>query len=255
MNNKVAIIGIDLAWGSKNPMIKTTKNDGVCVIEADRYKYKILELAHVSGDESLINLIIRYKNQYKRSLIMIDAPIICNNKTGMRPVDKLTHRIFNREHAACHPANSTKCSRPIRIAEELKKLGIKIGWDIRAHAHLVAEVYPHPAMVRLFRLNKIFKYKKGKKPEKIKEFRRYQKVFKDFLDENFQNLELNKDAKMLFKAQWDKPNEDKLDALFCGILGMWHYIFSGRESEIIGNRKSGFILLPVDLRKTNLKIN
>lgn len=250
-NNRVVILGIDLAWGSRNPNVNNSKKDGVCAIEIVNNKSRVIEIACVDGDKQLLDLITSYKNKSAKSMILIDAPIVCINKTGMRPVDKLTHRLFHREHAACHPANSTKCSRPIRITKEIKKLGIKIGWELKKYSNLVIEVYPHPAMIRLFKLNRIFKYKKGNITNRVREFRKYQRAFRTFLENTFNDLELNQDAVQLFKVKWSKQDEDKLDALFCGIIGLWHYKYRGKKSEIIGNKKSGFILLPIDLRNIN----
>jgi len=31
-----------------------------------------------------------------------------------------------------------------------------------------------------------------------------------------------------------------------GLIGMWHWMHRGKRSEVIGDRKTGFILLPAD---------
>jgi len=240
------IIGIDLAWGNK-------KSDGVCIIETNRVQATVKKFAYPHGDDELLACVQTELKHAKESFITIDAPIICPNKTGTRPVDRLTHTMFHREHAACHPANSTKCPRPIRILRKLKSLGCEAGWDIKPNTHVVAEVYPHPAMVRLFRLDRIIKYKKGRVAEKRIEFKRLQLLMKKSLREQFPFLSLNQETKTLIAESWSKAIEDKTDALFCAMIGLWHVMHQGRRSEVIGDNKTGFILLPEDLRITSKK--
>lgn len=254
MKNDCIIIGIDLAWGSINNNFtqqNKQKSDGVCIISYNKRVFQVKKLLYPNGDEQLLECIAPYIQQAKKTIIMIDAPIVCPNPKGARPVDRLTHKLFFKEHAACYPANSTKCSRPIRLAKSLKRIGFNINWNFQKFSKTLIEVYPHPAMVRLFRLKKIFKYKKGDIVNKQKEFRKYQLAFKKFLSLHFPELELNRDIEKLFKVNWNKKSEDLLDAFFCALLGMWHFKFKGTKSEIIGDLKTGFILLPADLRAVN----
>ncbi|NDD82251.1 MAG: DUF429 domain-containing protein [Verrucomicrobia bacterium] len=162
------------------------------------------------------------------------------------PVDRLTHRMFHREHAACHPANSTKCPRPPRIAGLLKKHVFRIGWDPTKGKKTVAEVYPHPAMVRMFGIPRIVKYKKGSVAERRKEFRRLQGLLKQCLKNKFPDLRVDSETATLLKERWSKPVEDRTDALFCALIGLWHWKHQGKRSEVIGDRKAGFILLPAE---------
>ena len=235
------IIGIDLAWGDK-------KSDGVCIVEADRNQARVKSIVYPHGDEELIQCIQAEFRQAKESFITVDAPIVCPNKTGTRPVDRLTHTMFHREHAACHPANSTKCPRPIRVLKKLQALGCEAGFNIKPNTHVVAEVYPHPAMVRLFKLDRIVKYKKGKASEKKIEFLRLQRLMLNCMNEQFPFLSINKETETLLSEPWSKLIEDKTDALFCALIGLWHWKHKGKRSQVIGDLKTGFILLPEDLR-------
>lgn len=250
--NNISIIGIDLSWGSKDKSVHTNeKGDGICVIAHELGVWKIKEFAYTFGDYEFFDFIKRKIYESQRLILMIDAPIVCPNRKGMRPVDKLTHRLFHLEHAACYPANFSKCSRPSRIRKQLEKMGFLTDWDLNLNSNLLIEVYPHPAMVRLFKLKKIFKYKKGCIAEKLVEFKKYQKTFKKFLANYFGDLTVDDHVAELLKSKWSKKTEDILDAFFCAVIGLWHYKHSGIKSEIIGDRETGFILLPIDLRKTN----
>ena len=234
------IVGIDLAWGDKKP-------DGVAFIKSTGRSGRVLGFAYPRGDDELMEVLRPKLASEKKVFITIDAPIVCPNLTGTRPVDRLTHTLFHREHAACHPANLMKCPRPVRIREELERLGIVTGWERTQNRKLVAEVYPHPAMVRLFRLDRIIKYKKGSVAHQKAEFRRLQRLLRRFMSESFPDLILGDEARKLLQTTWSKSVEDLTDALFCALIGLWH--IKGRGTEAIGDLETGFILLPLDQRR------
>ena len=191
-----------------------------------------------------MKLIGETSRNYQTVFVTVDAPIVCPNRTGTRPVDRLTHRMFHREHAACHPANLIRCPRPPRVARLLQRKGFRVGWETLAGGRWVAEVYPHPAMVRLFGLPRIIKYKKGSVAERRKEFQRLQGLMRKLMKRRFPGLKLNQETRSLLRQKWSKPVEDRTDALFCALIGMWHWMHRGKRSEVIGDRKTGFILLP-----------
>jgi len=238
MEVKVLLVGVDLAWGEK-------KHDGVCFLEWDGKRGRVAGFAYPQGDRELLAAIEEKTRGWGSVLATVDAPIVCPNRTGTRPVDRLTHRMFHQEHAACHPANLTKCPRPPRIARLLEKEGFRVGWEPAVGKKTVAEVYPHPAMVRMFVLPRIVKYKKGSVMERRKEFRRLQRLLKSCLKKKFPKLAMDAETKSLLAQKWSKPVEDRTDALFCALIGLWHWIHGGRKSEVIGDRRTGFILLPV----------
>jgi hypothetical protein len=238
------LIGLDLAWGEKN-------SDGVCLIRYARRRARILGYAYPHGDDALIAALVPHLKPDEPAFAAIDAPIVCPNSTGARPVDRLTHTLFHREHAACHPANLTQCPRPPRVLARLATdLGFVAGWQGSA-PRLAAEVYPHPAMVRLFRLPRIIKYKKGPVADRRREFGRLQCLLRDLLATEFPILTLDAETPALLVAPWSKPVEDRTDALFCALIALWHVHHRGTRSEILGDLATGFILLPTNLSAAN----
>ena len=234
---KVLLIGVDLAWGEK-------KHDGVCFLESTGSRGKVLGFGYPQGDRELMKLLGETSQNYQTVFATVDAPIVCPNRTGTRPVDRLTHRMFHRQHAACHPANTSRCPRPTRVARLLARKGFSMGWKIGKVKKTAAEVYPHPAMVRMFGLPRIIKYKKGSVVERRKEFRRLQGLMRKLMKRRFPGLTLNQETRNLLRQKWSKPVEDRTDALFCALIGMWHSMHRGKRSEVIGDLKTGFILLP-----------
>jgi predicted RNase H-like nuclease len=230
------IVGIDLAWGEHN-------RDGICLIEASSRRAFVRAIAHTLGDEALLSWLSK-RTDSAPVILMVDAPIVCPNTSGSRPVDKLTHRLFGQFHAGCYPANSTRCSRPARLCKLLVDAGYTVGWKLDTAHRLVCEVYPHPAMIRLFGLARIVKYKRGPVAKQRREFRKLQRLLIRCLANEFPRLELSAEAKELLVSRWTKPVEDKADALFCALIGYHHYIYQGRQSEVLGDLNTGFILVP-----------
>lgn len=234
------IIGIDLAWGE-------LKGDGICLIEAaaDRTRARVSQSLHLHGDADLLAWLDEVvPPPGTPAMLLFDAPLICPNATGSRPVDRLTHTLFGRFHAGAHPANAGRCPRPLRLADALTPRGFAIDWLLSRSSRLAVEVFPHPAMIRLLGLARIVKYKRGPVPARRAEFARLQGLLRVCLRDTFPELDHTPVLELLLQATWTKPAEDRLDAFVCALLGWHHWKYAGSRSEVIGDRETGFILLP-----------
>ncbi|MEM1060150.1 MAG: DUF429 domain-containing protein [Verrucomicrobiota bacterium] len=233
--------GIDLAWGERNP-------DGLAWLSTHTARppapVRAHETALAHGDDACLQWLRERLGPRDRALVLVDAPLVIPNRTGARPVDKLTHTLFRRQHAGCHPAYLDKCPRPPRLCRRLQEEGYDVGWRLTGPKRVVAEVYPHPAMVRLFGLPRILKYKRGPVTERRAEFARLQRLLRRCRREHFPDLELAPACRRLLRQPWTKPVEDQTDALFCALIGLWHWQHRGRLTDILGDLKTGFILVP-----------
>ena len=246
--NTLRIAGVDLAWGERN-------GDGLCLVSARRLpenatadcRAEVLETAHVFGDTALLDWIeTRLPTSQGSSLLLFDAPVVCPNATGSRPVDRLTTSRFGRFHAGPHPANAVRCARPLRLARELEARGGVVGWRLGSAERLLAEVFPHPAMIRLLGLERIVKYKRGPVTARRAEFARLQGLLRECLRTKFAAGEWEETPALadVLAAPWTKPAEDQLDAFVCALIGYWHWRHGERRSEVLGDLETGFILLP-----------
>ncbi|WP_121254098.1 DUF429 domain-containing protein [Nocardioides ferulae] len=141
-------VGIDLAWGEKRPT-------GLAALDADG---RLCHVSTVVTDDEIVDALAPYTAG--PCLVAIDAPLVVKNPTGSRPAEQELSRDFRRFEAGAHPANTGKpefrdTPRGARVA---KLLGLDI--DPRSgRARRAVEVYPHPATVVLFGLEKTLKYK------------------------------------------------------------------------------------------------
>jgi predicted RNase H-like nuclease len=230
------LLGIDLAWGER-------AWDGVCAIRVTRRRSVVTDLRLVQGDGELLDWVNAQAGNGP-ALTLVDAPLVCPNWTGRRPVDGLVSDAFRREHAGCHPANRTRCVRPVRIAERLIAAGFSLGWELDRRGRRIVEVYPHPALVRWFGLRRIVKYKRGPVAARRREFRRLQRLLRRLLAARFAELELDLATRRQLHSPWSKPVEDQLDALICALIGVHHVRHRGRRTQVFGDLATGFILVP-----------
>ncbi len=235
----VTLVGIDLAWGEVRP-------DGISVLHFENGILEPITSAKITlsqGDESLFSCLDEIPSQ-NLVLAAIDAPVVGPNLTGSRPVDRACSRLFRKEEAGCHPVNRSLCVRPFRIAEQFAKRGFAITSDISRASRLLTEVYPHPAMIRWFDLSKTIKYKKGRVAERHREYQRYQDHFQRFLESQIPELLAFSEIQNRLNSPWSKNEEDQLDSLFSAMIGWWHLRHEGKQSEVLGDDSTGFILIP-----------
>ena len=144
----VRYIGIDLAWGVRNPT-------GVAVLDADA---RLLHVSAHKPDEEIDQALEPFVGG--PCVVALDAPIVVTNATGSRPAEKALGRDFSRFEAGAYPAN---LGRPefeagSRAARLCTRLELDIDPDSR-HQRRAIEVYPHAASIVLFDLAKTLKYK------------------------------------------------------------------------------------------------
>ncbi len=240
------IVGIDLAWGEK-------KADGVCVLKVRGKKACLETMAYPQGDDALLKVIDPFAGSPEPVIVALDAPVVCINEGGSRPVDREMHRLFGKQHAGCHPVNKRLCPRALRVAARIQQCypqssgkrppGGKAG-EVYGVPWLM-EVYPHAALVSLLSLERIIKYKRGSVAERKVEFRRLQSLLREQGRCLFPGLEASGILDRLLERTWSKEVEDRTDAFICSLIGLWHWNHRGRKSRVVGDLETGFILVPV----------
>ncbi|MCY7395987.1 MAG: DUF429 domain-containing protein [Nocardioides sp.] len=141
-------IGIDLAWGERQPT-------GLAVLDDEG---RLVHVSAVRTDEQIAEALAAYR--FGPCLVAIDAPLVVTNATGNREAEKALNRDFARFQAGAHPTNTGKpeFANGTRGARVGRLLGLDLdprsGRDRRG-----IEVYPHAATVALFRLGRTLKYK------------------------------------------------------------------------------------------------
>jgi predicted RNase H-like nuclease len=165
-------------------------------------------------------------------------------------------RRFGRQGASCHSNNLTRTPRPagVRLVNALAELGFRHDFDLaRARGRRgrwLLEVYPHPALIRLFDLPRILAYKKGPVADRRRGLRRLQQLLTSLAtdDRGLIGSELlgalcARDVGEL-AGRALKEHEDSLDATLCAYLAYHCWRFGAERNEMIGDLATGYIVVP-----------
>src|SRR5262245_44421550 len=154
-------IGVDLAWTDRNPT-------GVAVLRTSETGTRLDAITTFYGGISIVNSIRSYST--RNTVVAIDAPLIIKNETGQRSCETLVGQRYGSRNASCHTSNLTLHPNAAGVAL-LNKL-LRSGFehfditDDTQRGKLVAEVYPHAAMIALWDLPTVIRYKKGSVAER-----------------------------------------------------------------------------------------
>lgn len=236
-------IGIDLAWGETNP-------SGWAVLKGDQ---RCAELVEVNTLPSCEAVLARLKDHATASIVVaIDAPLIISNEKGQRRCETEIGRCYGAKGASCHSSNLSHCHPAgVRLASQLESLGFRHAPDL-AHPEnqrVMLEVYPHPALIELFRLRSIIKYKKGKVASRRKGQGDLQQRLRE-LSRFTRPLACTPSLSEFLATQTKalrgaalKANEDKLDAIMCAYIA-YHWFWRRPCIRTFGDLASGYIVVP-----------
>jgi predicted RNase H-like nuclease/ppGpp synthetase/RelA/SpoT-type nucleotidyltranferase len=239
----VNFVGLDLAWGEKKP-------SGVAVLDGSG---RLVHVAAHGSDEEIVAALAPYVEG--DCLVAIDAPLVVRNPTGNRPCEAALNRDFARFDAGAHPANTSKpeFAQTPRGARVAALLGLVMDPSSRARRRAI-EVYPHPATVALFRLERTLKYKDkpGRTVAQLRsELLRLMQLLEGLADAEVPLLlHDNQSWKALFglvesakrKSELRRV-EDQVDAVVCAYVAL----FAERRPEATttyGDFGSGYIVTP-----------
>lgn len=241
-------LGIDLGWRS-GP-------SGLCCLEWTGGQLEIRDLDRKAAIADILGWIERWVLPNQPAIVAVDAPTLIPNATGTRLPDRLTHKYFGRYHAGCYPAN---LGRP--FAQRTVAFGLALEVRGFAHAPVIIpkhpgryqiEVFPHPAIVHLFDLERILKYKKGRLAERRLELEKLRNLILSTLPTlepswNFSSLgsflpDIPQNSAAL------KAVEDQLDSLICAYVAAHWWYWGLERNWVLGDRAAGYIVVPANCR-------
>ncbi len=201
-------IGIDLAWGEKNP-------SGFCIAKKQKNKLKIVDAKLLYSIDEIIDEILKHKDH--KLYVGVDAPLVVPNESGNREIEKEFNKDFAAYKISMLPANKkllTKYSPKIRsvvLFDKLSELGFKRDYS---SDKVIYEVYTHSTIAMLWNDHKILPYKrkKGRNTAFIKE---QLHIYKKHLLKEFYTHEILKDDLINLRGKKLKDYEDLLDSLTC----------------------------------------
>ncbi len=244
-------LGIDLGWSSGA--------SGLCCLEWSNGCLNLLDLHRQQTTTEILNWVDKWAPPTQTALIAVDAPTLIPNATGMRLPDKLTHQHFRHYHAGCYPAN---LARP--FAQRTVEFGLSLEARGFAHAPVITpqklgrfqiEVYPHPAIVHLFNLNRILKYKKGILADRRLELIKLRQYILNILPTLKPSLNLSSSVHPPHLGDSFLPEipttgtalkavEDQLDSLICAYVAAHWWYWGIERNWVLGDAATGYIVVP-----------
>jgi predicted RNase H-like nuclease len=238
-------IGIDLGWRSQP--------SGLCSLEWIDGQLQLLDLDHKEAIADILTWIDQSVQPDKPAIIAVDAPTLIPNATGSRLPDKLSHKYFGKYHAGCYPANQNLpfADRTINFGLELESRGFAHAPTIEPQklSRYQIEVFPHPAIVNLFNLERILKYKKGRLSERRLELIKLQNYLLDILPSlspPLRSLRLCGSFPLEIPTTGTalKATEDQLDSLVCAYVAAYWWYWGEERNLVLGDRTTGYIIIP-----------
>lgn len=232
----MTVLGIDLAWSTRG-------RTGVAELDGAG---RLVRVGTLRFDGELDSWI----GDTEPAVVAIDAPIVVVNESGSRPGEKAIARAFGRFDAGPYPSNR---SNPIFDPPRAWALARRHGWSLDPEADvrpLALEVYPHAAMVGLFRLGRVIPYKARPRralADRIAAF----EVLCDHL-ESLPSLGLASSEEFagLRRAITAATRpvdlaivEDQLDAIVCAYVA-WLWQHDRSALRLYGATATGFIIAP-----------
>ena len=235
-------IGIDLGWRSQP--------SGLCCLEWIDGQLQLLDLDRKEAIADILTWIDQSVQPEEPAIIAVDAPTLIPNPTGSRLADKLSHKYFGKYHAGCYPANQN-----LPFADSTINFGLELESRGFAHAPTIErqklgryqiEVFPHPAIVNLFNLERILKYKKGRLSDRRLELIKLHNYILDILPSLCPSLRLCGSFPLEIPTTGAalKATEDKLDSLICAYVAAYWWYWGEQRNLVLGNRATGYIIIP-----------
>jgi predicted RNase H-like nuclease len=192
------------------------------------------------------------------AVIAVDAPLRVPNEAGRRACEAALAADWRRFDAGPHPANRRRLAEQGVVRGEALTAELGAAYEFVEAAPVVAEdggrficeVYPHPAHVSLFGLDRILRYKA--KPRRSytlrwEEFRRYQQLLRSLAEAQppLRGAEALLDVEATGRrGRALKELEDALDALTCAYLASYFWAHGPAGTQVYGTVASGHILTP-----------
>ncbi len=242
-------IGLDLAWSPRNPT-------GVAILRDNQL---ITYTGHLDSNEAILAFVHPYLAQGESAVIGVDAPLRVPNAIGSRLCDQALSADWRRFEAGALPANRRLLAFAGQVRGEVlvtlfaQRYGFVETAPLpkQAAGRFISEIFPHPAHVYFFGLDKTLKYKarSGRSPAlRLAEFVRYQQLLGTLQQATFPlygTAEVLATSLDNLRGRALKAYEDTLDAITCAytVAYLWHY---GPDfTKVYGTVPTGHIMTPL----------
>jgi predicted RNase H-like nuclease len=241
-------IGVDLAWGGRNPSgLAVLDESGAVVAEGE-----------ATGDAEIASFIAAHDGE--GAVLGLDAPLVVRNPAGTRRAcEAELQRRYGRLGAGPYPSNLGLLGgrvRAMELVEALPRPYLTVPRDPgRGDGWWAVEVFPHPALVELARLDRALRYKKGRRALRAAGLRQLHAVLEG-LAAATPPLRLTPGGPLALglagldelRGRALKSFEDLADAHVCAYVALWWWWHGPSATLVVGDDPTGAILVPLPPR-------
>ena len=190
--------------------------------------------------------IVAWIEGHAPTTVGIDAPLLVPNAEGMRPCERELQRVYGSRGAGAHPANRRLLQRTSgRVRGE--DLAARLpdhrdpwaGWS-----GTLLEVYPHPALVEAFDLDRRLRYKRvpaAERPDRLRDLRAHvERLAGARPPLSGPTVEIPADV----GGRAAKAVEDRLDARICAWVALVWDVRGPGGIRLFGDAASGHVAVP-----------
>jgi histidinol-phosphate phosphatase family protein len=214
--------------------------------------------ARLGEDQEVVGFVADTLGPGAPGLVAIDAPLSVPNETGSRDCDRQVASAFGRFEAPPYPANRKNLARygglrAEAICERLQHLGFRQDPHLQAKQPVrkVIEVFPHPATVSLFDLERTLRYKARASRDYAFRWRELSSLRDHLVSLTHADPPLYLPSEIAsmpidgMRGRKFKEAEDLLDALVCAYSALYSWYHGPRGYAVYGDASSGHILVPM----------
>jgi predicted RNase H-like nuclease len=245
----VRFVGVDLAWGGRNP-------SGLAALDQAG---RVVAEGWATGDGEIAAFVAAHDRD--GAVLALDAPLVVTNPAGTRRAcEAELQRRYGRVGAGPYPSNLGLLGGRVRAMDIVRRSPrpyLTVPRDPgRATGWWAIEVFPHPAIVGLGGLSRALRYKKGP-PEARRAGLRALALVLAGLAAAEPPLRLDADrllARELLvlddrRGQALKAVEDLADAHVCAYVALWWWWHGPAASLVAGDDATGAIVVPLPARR------
>ncbi|BCT93309.1 hypothetical protein LYSHEL_23330 [Lysobacter helvus] len=244
------LVGFDSAWtpGKRGAIVAAIQNDDGA--------FQVLGDPQIANFREAEDAIRKWQAEHApvSTVILLDQPTIVNNSAGQRPVENIVSSCVSLRYGGMQPANTARADMfgegaPVwAFINQFGGAGDPL--TPRPDGAVVFETYPVLALIALGwlredarRAGRLPKYN----PERRKTFSLddWQFLCRE-ASAAFRKLSLGGIARWMDEARdKDRPHktdQDKLDACLCLLVAL--HMAEGRECLMVGDQKTGYIVVP-----------
>ena len=239
------ILGVDAAWTEKEPtgvaLLAINNDNSIEVVKIARSyeefcKEKIRWDNSVTGSKPNFSGLLNYciNNGWDINLIALDIPLSPERIVARRECDGQISRHYGGYGASTHSPNK---SRPGVISETIFKQLSELGYEWNGNANesmSFIEVYPHTAIIEIFKYHYRFPYKVQKRlkywPDATPK-QRYDNIVSNLNElrgkfisyiPNLPDVLHELSMEEAYPIKYLKGYEDALDAIVCALTGYFY---------------------------------